>query len=205
MPFPPSQIVPLIIATSFAAGLNVYATIATLGLLGRFHAVQLPMNLHGLEDWWVISIAAVLFVIELFADKIPYFDLVWNALHTFIRVPVAAILAYAASSDLGPAAHFTSVALASGIALAAHSGKTALRVGVTPSPEPFSNIALSAGEDVLAIFLTWLATTHPYLAATIAIVFIVLLAIAVRWIWRMLKRMYRRLVAGPTSPEASTL
>jgi hypothetical protein len=201
MPFPTAQLVPLIIATSFAAGLNVYATVATLGLLGRLHAVQLPANLHMLQEWWIIAIAAALFVIELFADKIPYFDLVWNALHTFVRVPVAALIAYAASANMGPGAHFASVALASGVALAAHSGKTALRVGVTPSPEPFSNMALSASEDVLAIFLTWLATKHPYIAAALAVILVILLVLAIRWIWRMLKRVYRRLVAGPSAPE----
>jgi hypothetical protein len=204
MPFPTAQLVPLIIATSFAAGLNVYATVATLGLLGRFHAVQLPTNLHPLQEWWVIAIAAALFVLELFADKIPYFDLVWNALHTFIRVPVAAVIAYSAGSNLGPGAHFASVALASGVALAAHSGKTALRVGVTPSPEPFSNIALSASEDVLAIFLTWLATKHPYVAAILAIILLIFLAVAIRWIWRMLRKMYRRLMAGPSGAQPST-
>jgi hypothetical protein len=198
MPFPTAQLVPLIIATSFAAGLNVYATVATLGLLGRFHAVQLPANLHPIQDWWVIGIALVLFVLELFADKIPYFDLVWNALHTFIRVPIAAVIAYAATAGLSPEMHLASVALASGVALAAHSGKTALRVGVTPSPEPFSNIALSASEDVLAVALTWLATSHPYVAATLAIILIILLVLAIRWIWRMLKKMYRSLMAGPT-------
>jgi hypothetical protein len=198
MAFPTAQLVPLIIATSFAAGLNVYATVATLGLLGRFNAVQLPANLNPIQDWWVIGAALILFVLELFADKIPYFDLVWNALHTLIRVPVAAVIAYAATTNFSPEMHFASVALASGVALAAHSGKTALRVGVTPSPEPFSNIALSASEDVLAIALTWLATKHPYAAATLAIILLVILILAIRWIWRMLQKMYRSLMAGPT-------
>lgn len=202
MPFPTAQLVPLIIATSFAAGLNVYATVATLGLLGRLHAVQLPTNLHLIQDWWVIAIAAALFGIEFFADKIPYFDLVWNSLHTFIRIPVAAVIAYAATANLSPEIHFASVALASGVALAAHSGKTALRVGVTPSPEPFSNIALSASEDVLAIFLTWFATKHPYVAAAFALFFIVLLSLAIRWIWRMLRKTYRLLMAGPTPTQS---
>jgi hypothetical protein len=198
MPFPTAQLVPLIIATSFAAGLNVYATVATLGLLGRFHAVQLPTNLQPIQEWWVIGIAVALFLIELFADKIPYFDLVWNALHTFIRIPIAAVIAYAASANLSPEWHFASVALASGVALAAHSGKTALRVGASSSPEPFSNIAISASEDVLAIALTWLATKHPYVAATLAVILIILLGLAVHWIWRMLRKTYRLLMAGPS-------
>ncbi len=204
MPFSASQIVPLIIATSFSAGLNVYATVATLGLLGRFHAVALPGNLTLLQDWRVIAIALVLFVLELFADKIPYFDLLWNAVHTFIRVPIAALLAYAASSQLSPEWHFASVALASGVALAAHGGKTALRTGVSASPEPFSNIALSASEDVLAIFVTWLATRHPYVAATLALTLVVLLILAIRWIWRMLRAFIRRLRNGPSPAPAQT-
>ena len=195
---------PLIIATSFAAGLNVYATLATLGLLGRFHAVALPSGLLLLQDWRVIAIASALFVLELFADKIPYFDLLWNAVHTFIRVPIAALLAYAASNQLSPEWHVASVALASGVALAAHGGKTALRAGVTPSPEPFSNIALSASEDVLAIFLTWLATRHPYIASAIALILVFLLILAIRWIWRMLRAMFRRLRRGPSPAPAQT-
>jgi hypothetical protein len=204
MSFPVAQLVPLIIATSFAAGLNVYATIATLGLLGRFHAVQLPSSLTLLQQWWVIGIAAGLFVLEMFADKIPYFDLLWNAVHTFIRVPVAAVLAYAAGNQLSPEWHFASVALASGVALAAHTGKTALRAGITSSPEPFSNIAISAAEDVFAIFLTWLATKHPYVAATIAAILVVLLVFAIRWIWRKLRAVVRRLQQGPSPAGAHT-
>src|SRR5512146_1028202 len=202
MPFSAAQIVPLIIATSFAAGLNVYATIATLGLLGRFHAVALPGSLTLLQDWRVIAVALVLFTLELFSDKIPYFDLLWNAIHTFIRVPVAGLLAYAASSQLSPEWHFASVALASGVALAAHGGKTALRTGVSASPEPFSNIALTASEDVFAIFITWLATRHPYIAATIAIILVFLLILAIRWIWRRIRAFIRRLRSGRTSAPA---
>jgi hypothetical protein len=204
MPFSAAQIVPLIIATSFAAGLNVYATIATLGLLGHFHAVALPGSLSLLQDWRVIAIASVLFVLELFADKIPYFDILWNAVHTFIRVPVAAVLAYAAGNQLSPGWHFASVALASGVALVAHGGKTVLRTGVTASPEPFSNIALSASEDVFSIFLTWLATRHPYLAATIALILVTLLVLAIRWIWRRIRAVIRRLRSGPTAAPAQT-
>ena len=111
MSFPVAQLVPLIIAISFAAGLNVYATVATLGLLGRFHAVQLPPSLVSLEQWWVIGIATALFVLELFADKIPYFDLLWNAVHTFIRVPIAALLAYAAGNQLSPGCGYVDVSL----------------------------------------------------------------------------------------------
>ena len=203
MAISPTHIVALIVATSFAAGLNVYATVATLGLLGRFGALQLPANLHLLQDWSIIIVASALFLLEMFADKIPYFDLLWNALHTFIRVPAAALLAYGASHQLSPEWQLVSVAAATGVSLVAHTGKTALRAGVTPSPEPFSNAALSAGEDVFAIALTWFATHHPYWAAGVALVLVVLLVMLTRFVVRGVKRIYRELMAGPSATPAS--
>lgn len=202
MPVSPNHIVALILAISFAAGLNVYATVATLGLLGRFGALQLPPTLHLLQDWTIIGAAAALFLVEMFADKIPYFDLLWNTLHTFIRVPVAALLAFGASHQLSPEWQIISVAAATGVSLAAHTGKTAIRAGVTPSPEPLSNAALSAGEDVFAIALTWFATHHPYIAATIAIVLVIVLILVIRWILRSLRTIFRRVMAGPHAADA---
>jgi len=189
---------------SFAAGVNLYATVAILGLAARYGWVDLPPQFQAFNNVFVIGAAIVLYFIEFFADKIPYFDLLWNAVHTFIRIPVAALLAYAASNQLSPEWHFASVALASGVALVAHGGKTALRTGVSASPEPFSNIALSASEDVLAIFITWLATRHPYIAAAIAVLLVILLILAIRWIWRMIRAFIRRLLRGPTTAPAQT-
>jgi hypothetical protein len=145
--------VALLVAISFAAGLNVYATVGTLGLLARSALLPLPPPLHLLESWWIIAASIVLFVIEFFADKVPAFDVVWSALHTFVRVPIAALLAYAATSQLSPGKQLLATVLGGLIALAAHGGKTAVRAAVTPSPEPVSNISLSVGEDALAIFL----------------------------------------------------
>src|SRR5438270_4731432 len=99
---PPGELVALLTSIGFAAGLNLYATVALLGLLSRFGHVPLPQGLQLLDSWPVIAVSLVLFVIEFFADKIPAFDLVWNALHTFIRVPVAGLLAYNATSQLSP-------------------------------------------------------------------------------------------------------
>ena len=126
-----------------------------------------PPGLQLLASWWVIGRRGVLFAVEFFADKVPAFDLLWNALQTFVRVPVAAFLAYGATSQLSPEKQLLATLVGGAIALAAHGGKTAVRAAVTPSPEPFSNISLSLGEDALAIFLTWFATTHPYVAASI--------------------------------------
>jgi hypothetical protein len=193
MNFTPSSIAALIVAASFAAGLNVYATVATLGLLAHFHWVVLPGGLESLQNPWIICVAALLFAVEVFADKIPAFDLLWNAAHTFIRVPVGALLAYEAASNLSPEMKLLAAAAGAAISALAHTSKTAARALVTPSPEPVSNIALSAGEDVAAISLTWIATQHPYVAGGIATVGIVFLILSLRWIIIRLKRLSRRL------------
>ena len=185
------EILATVVAASFAAGLNVYATVATLGLLARYKLLALPAGLHLLEDWWVIGAAATLFVVEFFADKVPAFDLIWNALHTFVRVPVAAYLGYAATVQMSATQQAMTAILAGVIALVAHGGKTAVRAAVTPSPEPLSNIGLSVVEDVVAIGLTWFAVTHPYWAAGLAIVMIAVTVLLVRWVVRALKKLFR--------------
>lgn len=190
LPLPGHELVALVVAVSFAAGLNVYATVATLGLLSQAEVLVLPDPLHLLANWWVIGASVALFAVEFFADKVPAFDLVWNALHTFIRVPVAALLAWRATDALTPAEQLAATLLGGLIALAAHGGKTAARAAVTPSPEPFSNIGLSLGEDALAISLTWLATRHPYLAGSIAAAFVLVIVLLVRWVWRALRNLF---------------
>jgi hypothetical protein len=118
--------------------------------------------------------------------------LLWNTLHTFVRVPVAALLAYAATSQLSPGKQLLATLLGGAIALAAHGGKTAVRAAVTPYPEPVSNITLSLGEDALAVFLTWFATRHPYWAAIIALAFVLAIVILLRWVVRAFRTMFRR-------------
>jgi len=188
---PASELVALLIAVSFAAGLNVYATVATLGLLAHAGVLPLPPALQLLSNWWVIAVGGVMFVIEFFADKIPAFDLVWNALHTFIRIPIAALLAYGATATLSPWEQVVATVAGGAIALAAHGGKTAVRAAVTPSPEPFSNMALSLGEDGLAIFITWFATQHPYGAIAIVGLLLVVIVVLTRWVVRSLRALFR--------------
>jgi hypothetical protein len=190
--FTPATIAALIIAASFAAGLNVYATLLTLGLLAHAHWVELPVGLEMLANWWVIGVSGSLFAIEFVADKIPAFDMIWNALHTFVRVPVAALLAYHASEQLSPEMQILAAVAGAGIALVAHGSKTAVRAAVTPSPEPFSNIALSTGEDVLAVGVTWLAVQHPLIGAGIACALLVLAVITVRWLAKFIRKMWSR-------------
>jgi hypothetical protein len=187
---PTSELLALLVAIGFAAGLNLYATVAALGLMARFGHLPLPPGLEVLAGWPVIIASAILFAVEFFADKIPAFDLLWNALHTFIRVPVAALLAFRATAQLSHEHQLLATLLGGAVALIAHSGKTAARAAVLPSPEPFSNIALSAGEDVLAIGLTWLATKHPYAAGVLAAVFIGIIALMVRLVIRAMKALF---------------
>jgi hypothetical protein len=181
----------LISGVSFAAGLNVYATVATLGLLARTGVIEIPQSLHLVESWWVIAIAGVLFAIEFVADKIPAFDLIWNALHTFVRIPVASLLAYQATAQLSPQMQMLSAVIGGVIAFAAHGGKIAARAAVTPSPEPVSNSILSVGEDVAAVGLTWFATAHPFIAAALVAILLFLIVIFVRFVIRSLKKLYR--------------
>lgn len=197
--FTPANIAALIIAASFAAGLNVYATVLTLGLLTRVHWVVLPPGLEILGSWWVIGVSGVMFALEFVADKIPGFDLIWNALHTFVRLPVAALLAYQASSHLSPPMQLLAAAGGAAIALIAHGSKTAVRAAVTASPEPFSNIALSTGEDAVAVGITWLTTRHPLVAASIAVALILCAVFAVRWIVYSLQKGWRELTSGSAS------
>jgi len=186
----PAALTSMIIAVSFAAGLNVYATVCSLGLMARLHWITLPGELGTLADTWIIAASGVLFLGEFVADKIPGFDLLWNALHTFIRIPAAALMAYAAGSNLTPVQKLLVAVVAAGVAAIAHSSKTAARIAVTPSPEPLSNIALSATEDVGAVGLTWLATHHPIATgAAVAVVTLGLIG-TLRFTVRRLRRVF---------------
>ena len=185
----------IVVAGSFAAGLNVYAAVATLGLLGRFQALSLPPSLSLLQNDWVIGVCAVMFVIEFFADKVPAFDLIWNALQTFVRVPVAALLSWFATAPLSTEQQMLAAAVGGAIALAAHGGKMAVRTAVTPSPEPASNIALSLVEDVVAVALMWFAVMHPYLAAAVAIALLVATVLVVRMVLKAMTALFRGAMA----------
>ncbi|HTV59464.1 MAG TPA: DUF4126 domain-containing protein [Verrucomicrobiae bacterium] len=193
MPSLPSgpELTAILAVVCFSAGLNVYATVGMLGLLARAGMLTLPPSLHGLESWYVIGACSALFLLEFVGDKIPVFDLLWNATHTFVRVPVAAFLAYAATSQLPPWEQSLATLAGAILALAAHGGKTAARAMVAPSPEPFSNAALSLSEDALVVFLMWLLTKHPYAAAGIAMACVAFILVMARWVVESLRNLLR--------------
>jgi len=180
----------LVLGASFAAGLNVYASVATLGLLHRFEVVTLPPSLAVLAHPLVLTVALVLYVVEFFADKIPVVDHAWDVIHTFVRPPAAAVLAYAAIAGVPEHWRLAAALLAGTVALASHGGKATTRVAVNASPEPFSNWAVSVVEDALAIALTWLAVTHPALALALALV----LTVAAVWVVVLFFRLFRGLL-----------
>jgi hypothetical protein len=182
----------LALGTSFASGINLYATVAALGLLHRFDVFQLPSSLDVLADPWVIGIAATLYVIEFAADKIPYVDNVWDVVHTFIRPSAAAILAYGAFAEMPDAWRVIAALLAGGVALTSHSSKASTRAAVNASPEPVSNWILSLFEDVVAFVLTWLAVTHPILTVGVVIVLLVISTYIITKLFGFLRRAWNR-------------
>jgi hypothetical protein len=182
----PEHVTAFLVAVCFAAGLNVYGTVATLGLVARAGLVVLPGDLAVVQNPWIIGACLVLFALEFVADKIPLVDLVWNVLQTFVRVPVAGLLAYGALPALDPGWQLAAGAGGALLALAAHAGKTTMRTAVSASPEPVSNIGLSLAEDVSALALTWFATQYPYVAAGMVVVMVLILAMVTRWLFRVI-------------------
>ena len=178
--------------SAWMSGLNVYAVVFTLGLLQHFGYAHLPGDLGYLANWWVIILAGSLYAIEFIADKIPAVDSVWDAVHTFIRVPAGAVLAAAAFAHFSPAVRIAAVLLGGGIALGSHGAKAATRAGANLSPEPFSNIALSLAEDATVFGSSFLMAFHP--AVLIAIVSVFLGVVA--WLLPKILRSLRSLLKG---------
>ncbi len=149
---------------SSTSGLNLYATVLTLGLMQRYGWLQLPGEWSPLSHTWVLALAAILFVIEFIADKVPYLDSTWDAIHTFIRIPAGAILMAAAVAEVNPALRLAAGLIGGSLALTTHAAKATARLAANTSPEPFSNILLSTLEDMAAVFLLGIAASHPILA-----------------------------------------
>jgi hypothetical protein len=173
---------------SWVAGINLYATVATLGLLGRFAELKLPGELEVVTSWWVIGVALFLFVIEFIADKIQLVDSVWDIVHTFIRIPAGAVLAATAFGDFDRKVQVIALLLGGGLALSSHGTKAAARALINTSPEPVSNIVVSLGEDVLAVVTIVLAVFVP------VVVFVVIAVglVVSFWMLRGVVRFFRK-------------
>ncbi len=194
----PIETLGLALGAGFSSGLNLYAVVAvaTLGFLQRFGILHLPPGLQALAHPWVLGIAVALYLLEFFADKIPFIDTVWDAVHTFIRPPAAALLAFAAAGGASPEWRWGAALIAGGIALTAHGTKASARAAVNASPEPFSNWILSFGEDVLAVWLAWMATTHPLATTVIVAALVALSAFLLFHLFRFARRAFRQLFSA---------
>jgi hypothetical protein len=187
------QTLGFLLGASFASGLNLYATVSALGLLHRFEVVKLPAQLEVLANPWVLGTAIVLYIVEFVADKVPWFDSAWDVLHTFIRPPAAAVLAYTAVGTVPEHWKIAAGLLAGTVALTSHGAKATTRAAANTSPEPFSNWILSFAEDAIAIFLSWLAVTHPLLAIFLAVVLLAGSVLLIYMLFSVLRAMFRRL------------
>ena len=181
------------LGAAWTSGINLYATVAVLGLLQRFGFVsRLPGGLEVLDNWWIIGVALFLYAVEFFADKIPYVDTVWDAVHTFIRVPAGAIIALAATTELDPTIRVVALLLGGGLALSTHGTKATVRAAANLSPEPVTNWTLSLVEDVFAIGAVVLAVLHPVVLLVIIFIFLLVLV----WILPKVVRRLRQMVGA---------
>jgi uncharacterized membrane protein len=166
-----------------------------LGLLQRFGATKLPGGLEVLDNWWIIGIAGFLYLVEFVADKVPYVDSIWDVIHTFIRVPAGAILAYAATNNLDPTVAVIAGLLGGGLAFSSHGTKAAVRATANLSPEPVSNWALSFIEDGIAIIGSILAVFAPVIIAVVLVVFLIIFF----WLMPKFLRAVRRMLSATRS------
>jgi len=178
-----------VVALAVASGLNVYATVAVLGLAGHFHLVALPDQFRAFDHPVVIGLALAMYLVEFVADKIPWFDSVWDAIHTVVRPLGGAWIAVNTVGHATPAATAAAALLGGTLALTTHVTKASTRAAANVSPEPFSNWLLSTAEDMVAVGVSYVALRHPYAAATIALT---LLAAAISFAWMIVRFVRRR-------------
>jgi hypothetical protein len=181
---------------SFAAGVNLYATVALLGLASRYGWVSLPPQYSTFDNNWIIGTALVMYVIEFFADKIPYLDTLWDGIHTIIRPIGGALVAVTTLGDASPTTETLVLLLGGAVATSSHLTKTSTRAVANTSPEPFSNWLLSLSEDVFVLGLGFLALKYPIAALVVAVVLLVLIAVFAAVIVRTVRRWFARRAVG---------
>jgi hypothetical protein len=180
------QIVPL----AFASGVNLYATIAVLGLCSHYGLVSLPEQFRAFDHPAIIGAALAMYVVEFVADKIPWFDSVWDAVHTLVRPIGGALIAVTAIGDASPTGQALAALLGGSIAMTTHLTKAGTRAAANTSPEPFTNWLLSFGEDVLAVGISYGALQHPMIALTIAVALLIVILACASLIVRAIRRRF---------------
>jgi len=189
-----NQIIALIamsMGAAWASGINLYATVLMLGIMGATGNITLPDELQMLSDPMVIGAAGLMYFIEFFMDKIPGIDTGWDAIHTFVRVPAGAILAAGTVGDISSSAAITAGILGGGLAMGTHSMKSGTRVMINTSPEPVSNWTASITEDLTVIGGLWTALNHPTLFVVLLLVFVILMIWLLPKLWKGVKAVFR--------------
>lgn len=181
-----------IVPFAFASGINLYATIAVVGLCSHYHLIALPDQFRAFDNPLVIGVAIALFVVEFIADKIPWVDSLWDAVHTVVRPVGGAVVAVSALGDASPAVQTIAALLGGSVAMTTHLTKAGTRAAANTSPEPFSNWILSITEDVFVVGLTYFAVQHPFWAAAIATVLLALIIAFASVIIRAVRRRFSR-------------
>jgi len=184
-----TRIIALTMGVAWASGINLYATLATLGLLGASGNLALPPDLMILQQPIVVTAAVVMYLVEFIADKAPGVDTGWDTLHTFIRIPAGALLAAGAVGELNPAVTLAAAILGGGLAAGTHLTKAGSRLLINASPEPFSNIAASVGEDTMVVGGLYLAWQQPLLFLLLLALFIGIMVWALPRLWRSIRQM----------------
>jgi len=181
-----------LLGVSLAAGLNSYLTIFTLGFIGRIGLIQLPSSLHVIETTPVLAVVAILYLVEFVADKIPWIDSAWDAIHTVIRPVAGAVLAYGIVGSVDPQWQLIAALVGGGVALTSHTAKASTRAAANLSPEPFSNSILSLAEDGLSVLLVWLTATHPWIGLLLVAIVGATAAYIVWKLSRFARRVFRK-------------
>lgn len=199
------KIIALTMGAGWASGINLYAAILVLGVLGATGHMVLPPDLQILMSPIVLSAAGCMYAVEFFADKIPGVDTGWDTVHTFIRIPMGALLAAGAVGDVTPALALAAAIVGGGLAAGAHAAKSGARIIINTSPEPFSNWLASLVEDVTVVAGIWLALNYPWLFLGFLVLFILLLIWLLPKIWRGIKALLGKLrqLFRPTAGGAS--
>lgn len=188
-----TSIIALTMGVAWASGINLYAAILMLGLMGLNGTVQLPADLQILAHPWVIGAAGLMYLVEFVTDKIPGLDTLWDTLHTFIRIPAGAILAVGAVGQVDPAMIATAAILGGTVSAGTHAVKAGSRVIVNTSPEPVSNWTLSISEDLAVIAGIWAAVQYPWVFLAGFLLFIMAAIWLIPRIWRGIASLVRRL------------
>jgi hypothetical protein len=189
----PVDLVALSLGAAWASGLNIYASVFVLGLLGATGNIALPPDLQVLTNPLLMAAAGFMYVVEFFADKTPGVDTGWDALQTFVRIPAGAVLAAGAVGEVGTAAQLAAALVGGSLTAATHATKAGTRVVINTSPEPFSNWAASFTEDLAVIGGVWTALHHPWLFLALLAVFVAVMAWALPRLWRAVRAVARRI------------